>query len=430
MEKIFKLKENHTTIKQEIFAGVTTFLTMSYIIFINPNILQAAGMTLGAVFVATCIVAALGSLLMAFLANYPIAVAPGMAINVYFTYVIVHELGYSWQRALGIVFIAGVIFFLITFTKIRRWVIDAIPASLATALGAGIGIFIALLAFKNSAIIQAKPDAMIHWGQIESWSTLLFVLGFFLIVILDYLQVVGAMVIGILVITLVGVLCGVSHYDGIFAYPPSLRSTYFALDVKDIFHLQSINVIFALFLVMFFDGTGTLVGLLQQQPELMQSRLPRLARGLFADSLATLVAPLLGTTSTSPFIESAAGIRVGGRTGLTALTVAILFVCALFLSPLAKTIPDYAVSPALLYVGILMVKSAVRLNWRSVSEIIPAIVTMITIPFTFSIADGFGCGVISYVVIKLCVGKIKDLNLMLVILGLLFILYFIFRPHT
>ncbi len=414
-----------------MLAGFTTFLTMSYIIFVNPQILHVAGLDLGAVFVATCLTATLGCMLMAFLANYPIAVAPGMAVNVYFTYVVVQGLGYSWQSALGAIFITGIIFFLVTATNIRRYIIEAIPKNLAIALAVGIGIFIALLALKSAGIVQATPDKLLSLGHVKSLPTLLFMLGFFIIVILDYHKIFGSIIIGIVLITVAGILLGVSQFYGIFSYPPSIKPTLLALQFKDIFHLQGISVLFALFLVVFFDGTGTLLGFLQQ-PEFARdgsARMPFFSRALFADCIATIFGSLVGTSSTSPFIESAAGIRVGGRTGLTTLTIAILFLLALFLSPLAKTVPLYAVAPALLYVGVLMIRNIIRLNWNDFSEILPCLITMFMIPFSFSIADGLGCGVISYNAIKLICGKTKDLNWVLFILGLIFIAYFIFRPE-
>jgi AGZA family xanthine/uracil permease-like MFS transporter len=256
-------------------------------------------------------------------------------------------------------------------------------------------------------------------------------LGFFIIVILDYHKIFGSIIIGIVLITVAGILLGVSQFYGIFSYPPSIKPTLLALQFKDIFHLQGISVLFALFLVVFFDGTGTLLGFLQQ-PEFARdgsARMPFFSRALFADCIATIFGSLVGTSSTSPFIESAAGIRVGGRTGLTTLTIAILFLLALFLSPLAKTVPLYAVAPALLYVGVLMIRNIIRLNWNDFSEILPCLITMFMIPFSFSIADGLGCGVISYNAIKLICGKTKDLNWVLFILGLIFIAYFIFRPE-
>lgn len=426
LNRLFRLKDHCTTPAREMLAGFTAFLTLSYIIFVNPNILQAAGMNFEAVFVATCLAGALGSLLMAFLANYPLAVAPGMAVNVYFTYVIVQKAGYSWETALGAVFLTGIIFLIITITPIRQWVIAAIPKNLVYALSAGIGIFIALLALKSAGLIDMEPNAWIHVGHIESLSSALFVVGLLLIVILDYFKILGALLISILVTTVLGFFLGLGHFYGIFSPPPSLKPTLGALQFQGLFHWHSLDVLFTLFLVVFFDGTGTLLGLLHL-PEMKAeaANTKRLSRALLADSIVTIIGSWLGTASTSPFTESAAGIRMGGRTGLTALTIAFLFLIALFFAPLAKTIPIYAVTPALLYVGLSMTKNLLRIDWRNFSESLSALVTIIMIPISFSIASGLGLGILIYLLMKLITGKIKELNGILVIIGILFILYFL-----
>lgn len=430
IHKFFKLDENNTSIRTECLAGLTTFLTMSYIIFVNPDILQSAGMDFGAVFVATCIVTAIGSLLIGIMANYPVAIAPGMALNVYFSYVIVQALGYSWQSALGAVFISGVLFFIITITKIRRWIVESIPNNLNIAIAVGIGIFISLLALKSGGVIKANSKTFMTLSDITSTTTVLFFLGFCFIVALDHLKIPGAIIISILSVTLVSIILGVSQFHGIFAMPPSIHPTFFKFNLDDMMHFEGFSIIFAFLLVTLFDATGTLIGVLQQTKFRKDpQRVKRLSQSLLADSLTTIAGSLLGTSSTSPFVESVSGIRVGGRTGLTAIVIAILFLFSLFLSPLAKTIPSYAVAPALLYVGLLMVKSIIHLDYDDFSEYVPSIITVFMIPFSFSIADGLGFGIISYLLIKLFCGKARELNIMLIGLAIIFIIYFILKPQ-
>lgn len=430
LNTFFKLDENNTTIKTELLAGLTTFLTMSYIIFVNPQILSSTGMDLGAVFVATCIVTVIGSFLLGILANYPIAIAPGMALNVYFAFTIVQALGHSWQSTLGAVFISGILFCILTITRLRYWLIESIPESLNIGISVGIGIFIILLALKSGGIIKANSKTLITLGDIRSLPTALFILGFFIIATLDYHKVLGAILIGILSITLISILMGASQFHGIFALPPSIKPTLFAFNLQDTFSSSGFSIIVAFVLIALFDGTGTLVGLLRLDRFTADpQKNKKISRALFADSVATISGAFLGTSSTSPFIESEAGIRAGGSTGLTAITVAFLFLLSLFLLPLTMSIPGCAVAPALLYVGILMVKNVIDLNVRDFSEFMPSIVTAIMIPFSFSIADGFGLGLISYILFKLLSGQYKALNLTLIFLGLLFIGYFMLRPQ-
>ena len=427
--RYFQVTENNSTFRTECVAGITTFLTMAYIILVNPAILASTGMNLGAAFIATCLSAALGSFLTGVMANYPIAVAPGMALNVYFAYVIVGGLGYSWESCLGAVFISGVLFFLLTVTGVRQWVIRAIPESLTTGICAGIGLFIALIALKTSGIVISQEKTLLTLGHIDSQQGLLFLTGFCLIVALDYLRIPGAMLIGILFVTLVGILLGINHFHGIVSDMPSLSSTWMKLDIGGMWHGQGLMIIFTFFLVALFDSAGTLVGVLSQTPLIDDpARHRRVSRALVADSIATIGGSLLGTSTTSPYIESAAGVRAGGRTGLTAVVVALLFLGALFFSPLAATIPDYATGPALLFVASLMVKNLVRIPWEDFTEAVPGVITFVMIPFTFSIADGIGLGFISYTLIKLFCGKWEALKPTLILLTLLFVGYFIYRP--
>ena len=425
LNRLFKLSENHSTVRQECLAGLTTFFTMAYIIFINPVILGSTGMDWQSVFVATCLVAALGSILTGFMSNYPIAVAPGMALNAYFAYVVVQSLGYSWQAALGAVFVSGIIFFLLTISRIRNWIVEAIPENINIGLSVGIGIFIMLLALKNIGIININPQIFIGIGDVQYQVALLFLMGLGFIFIFERLRVPGSIILSILVVTIISVLIGINKFQGIYSFPPSMSRTFLALNLSDILNPAGLSVIFSFVLVALFDATGTLIGLLSQ-PKLIENpeKEQRLFYALMADSMATIAGSLLGTSSTSPFIESAAGIRSGGRTGLTALVVGVLFLLALFFSPLAATIPSYAASAALFYVGLLIIKNVVALNIRDYSEFIPAVVTITLIPLTLSIADGLGWGLLSYIGIKICVGKARSLNKMLLTLGGVFIVYF------
>lgn len=426
LEKQFKLLENNTNIRTECMAGVTTFLTMVFIIVINPVILHSTGMDLGAVFMATCFITTLGCFLMALLANYPVVIAPAMGMNVYFSYVIVQQLGFSWQSALGLIFIAGLLFFLVTITRLRKWVIESIPESLILAITAGLGLFIAVIALNSVGIIISEPGTMISLGKMSSITVLLFSLGFCLIVAFDNFKIPGAIIIGILIITLISFLLKINSFQGVFSMPPSIAPTFMAIDLKETFHQEGLVIIFTFFLISFFDNTGTMVGLLQQtnlknNPESMK----RLSRSLLADSIATMAGALLGTSTTTPYLESATGMRAGGKTGLTAVVVGLLFLCATFLSPLTKTIPVYATAPALLFVACLMIKHIIKIPWRNLTESIPGIITFLMIPFTYSIAYGVGLGIVSYVFIKILCGKWRELNVTIFILALIFSIAFV-----
>lgn len=430
-DRIFKLSENNTTISREVLAGLTTFLTMSYIIFVNPLILGGAGMDIHAVYVATCLVTILGSVLVGFMSNYPIAVAPGIAVNVFFTYTVVQGLGYPWQIALGMVFISGVIFFLITMTKVRLWIVESMPENINLAIAVGLGMFIAMIALENAGIIiKGQGKTLLTIGQIKSWQGLLFFLGFFIIVVLDYFRVYGAMVISIVMITIISLIFGMTEYHGIFSLPPSIGPTFLSLDIKEALQYKYFPIIFTFLLVVFFDSTGTLVGLLQQSFfRKSEQRTKRISRALLGESISTVSGSLLGTASTSPYIESAAGIEAGGRTGLTSITVAALFFVALFLSPLIMSIPNYAVGPALLYVGILMMKNIIKFNAEDPTDFIPCILIAVMIPFTFSIVAGLGLGVIVYVFSKLFTGRFHQLNTMLFFITAVFLVYFVFMVY-
>jgi adenine/guanine/hypoxanthine permease len=422
-EQVFKLSENKTNVRTEVVAGITTFLTMAYIIFVNPDILKAAGMPFGAVFSATCVAAAIGCFLMAFLANYPIALAPGMGLNAYFAFGVVGGMGHSWQVALGCVFISGVIFFIISVLPIREWIVNAIPMSLKMAIAAGIGLFLALIALKNAGIVVAHPATLVTHGNLTSFPVVMATLGFFLIVALERFRVMGGVIIGILVITIIAIAAGQQKFGGIFDTPPSLAPVFLQMDLAGAMKVGLVTVVFAFLFVDLFDNTGTLIALAHRggfmRPD---GTVPRLHRALMADSGAAMIGAAVGTSTTTSYIESASGINSGGRTGLTAATVGILFILALFVAPLAGSIPAYATAPALFYVACLMVRSLTEVEWDDITEAAPAVVTAITMPFTFSIAEGIAFGFISYAAIKVATGRYRDIHPAVGILAVLFVI--------
>lgn len=427
LEDHFKLVENNTTIRTEVIAGITTFLTMAYIIFVNPSILAEAGMDYGAVFVATCVAAAIGSLIMGLWAKYPIALAPGMGLNAFFTYGVVLGMGYSWEAALGAVFFSGVCFFLLSIFKIREWIINSIPLSLRLGIAAGIGLFLAMIALKNAGIVVSNPATYVALGDLSEPAAIYALLGFFVITALAYLRVTGAVMIGILGITVIAILFGHNEYGGIMSMPPSIAPTFMAMDIVGAFDVAMLSVIFAFLFVDLFDTSGTLVGVAHRGKLLDEDgKLPRLKQALLADSTATMAGAALGTSTTTSYIESTAGIASGGRTGLTAVVVAGLFLVSLFFAPLAGSIPAYATAGALLYVAVLMAGSLAHADWDDVTEAAPVLIAALAMPLTFSIAEGIALGFISYVAIKALSGRFQDLNPAVLILALLFALKFLF----
>lgn len=425
LERTFQLTAHGTTVKTELLAGLTTFLTMAYIIFVNPDILAAAGMPKDAVFVATCLAAALGSLIMGLYANYPIALAPGMGLNAYFAFAVVQGMGFTWQQALGAVFISGCLFILVSLFRLREAIVNAIPRSLKLAISAGIGLFLAIIGLKNAGLIAAHPATFVTLGDLHQPGPVLAVLGFFLIVALEQRRVPGAIIIGILAVTVAAVALGLAPFGGIVAAPPSIAPTFLQMDVAGAFHTGLLTVVLTFFLVELFDASGTLIGVAHRAGLLdKDGKLPRLKRALLADSTAIAAGAALGTSSTTAYIESAAGTAVGGRTGLTAVTVAVLFLAALVLAPLAGTVPAYATAPALCYVAVLMLKGLAEIAWDDLTEAAPAVVTAITMPFTFSIAHGIAFGFISYAAIKLLAGRARELPPMVAAIALVFVLKF------
>lgn len=418
LERVFKLSENRTNVRTEIMAGLTTFLTMCYIIIVNPSILSISGMDFGAVFVATCVSAAIGCLVMGLFANYPIALAPGMGLNAYFTFSVVQGMGVSWQVALAAVFASGVLFILFSCFKIREMLVNALPMSLKMAIAAGIGLFLALIALKNAGIVIASEATLLKMNnfyeikdgvKVPNLPVLLAMLGFFLMIALDYFRVRGAIIISILVVTGLAAALDLTQIDGVVSAIPSVAPTFMQMDFNGLFSGSLIAVILVFFLVDLFDSTGTLVGVSHRAGLLDENgNLPRLKRALFADSTAIVAGAALGTSSTTPYIESASGVAAGGRTGLTAVTVGVLMLACLWFSPLAKAVPAFATAPALLYIGVQMLRSANEVDWTDITEAAPAFITIVFMPFTYSIADGIAMGFISYAVVKLCCKRHKD----------------------
>lgn len=426
LEKLFKLNKNGTTVKTEIIAGMTTFLTMAYVIFVNPSILAATGMDHGAVFVATCIAAAIGSFIMGFYANYPIAQAPGMGLNAFFTYSVVLGMGYTWQVALAAVFASGVLFILLSLFRIREWIINSIPSSLRIGISAGIGLFLAFIALKNAGIVVDNPATLVSLGDVTSTPVILGSIGFFLTIALAHRGVNGSVMIAILIVTALGLIVGDVTWGGIVSMPPSLAPTLMQLDFSSIFEVGMISVVFAFLFVDLFDTAGTLIGVATKAGLISEEgKIPRLKKALLADSTATSIGALLGTSNTTSYIESVSGVAAGGRTGLTAVVVGIFFLLALFFSPLAGMIPAYATSGALLYVAILMLSGLVGIDWRDLTEAAPVVVTCFMMPLTFSISEGIAMGFITYTAIKLFSGKGREISISVWFMAVIFLLKYI-----
>ncbi|GMU44507.1 MAG: NCS2 family permease [Xanthomonadales bacterium PRO6] len=422
LESWFRLREHGSDVRTECLAGLSTFLAMAYIVFVNPDILAAAGMPRDAVFVATCLAAAFGSLLMGLYANYPIAMAPGMGLNAYFAFSVVGGLGYSWQAALGAVFLSGLLIVAFSLLRIREWIVDAIPHSLKLAISAGIGLFLAIIGLKNAGLVVGDPATLVRLGDLRAPGTLLAVAGLMLIVGLEARRVAGGIVIGVLAITAAAIALGVSPFRGVFASPPAITPVLLQLDVGAALEAGLVAVVLTFFLVELFDATGTLIGVSHRADLLdARGRLPRLKRALLADSTAIAAGSLLGTSSTTAYIESAAGTAVGGRTGLTAVVVGLLFLAALFIAPLAGSVPAFATAPALIYVAVLMSRALAEIVWDDLSEAAPAFLCAVTMPLTFSIAHGIAIGFISHAAIKLIAGRAREVPVAVWVLAAVFV---------
>ena len=425
LESYFKLSSQSTNPRTELIAGVTTFLAMAYIVFVNPEILAASGMDRSSVFVATCLASAIGSLIMGLYANYPIAVAPGMGLNAYFSFTVVGTLGYSWQVALGAVFISGVLFFIISVLPLREWIVNSIPGSQKMAISAGIGFLLGIVALESAGIVVGHPVTLVTVGDLTKPTTMLAGFGFLVIVALDYRRVPGAIIIGILLITGLGIVSGLTEPSGLFAPPPSLTPTLFKLDLAGALELGLVTIVFTFLLLDVFDSTGTLIGVAQRAGFLdAEGRFPRLKKTLIADSGSTMVGAVLGTSTTTAYIESAAGIRAGGRTGLTAVVVAVLFLLVMFFAPLAGSVPSYATAPAVLFVSCIMSRGIAEVDWEDVTDSAPAVITAITMPLTFSISTGIGLGFIAYAAIKVLSGRYREATPAVIFLAGIFMVKF------
>src|SRR4051812_12606327 len=424
LERQFGLKQHRTNVRTEFIAGLTTFLTMVYIVFVNPTILGNAGMDKGAVFVATCIAAAVSTFVMALYANYPIALAPGMGLNAFFAFTAVLTYKYSWQQALAAVFCSGVLFFVLSVFRIREYIINAIPRNLRFAISAGVGLFLGIIALEQAKIVVASPATLVTLGQLSgpgSLAPLLCLLGFVLIVALNARGIIGGTLLGILVVALIGLPLGLTSFGGIVSLPPSLAPTLFQLDFSRATELAFVVIVFSFLFIDVFDNAGTLIGVTHRAGLIdRDGNLPRMKQALISDSFAAMFGSLIGTSTTTSYIESAAGVAAGGRTGLTALFVAIFFLLALFFSPLAGMIPAYASSAALLYVACVMARGLADMQWDDLTEYAPAVVTAVTMPLTYSIATGIGLGFITYVLAKVIAGKFSEAKPAVVILALIF----------
>ncbi|EBI3624130.1 NCS2 family permease [Salmonella enterica] len=427
LERVFKLREHGTTARTEVIAGFTTFLTMVYIVFVNPQILGVAGMDTSAVFVTTCLIAAFGSILMGLFANLPVALAPAMGLNAFFAFVVVQAMGLPWQVGMGAIFWGAVGLLLLTIFRVRYWMIANIPVSLRVGITSGIGLFIGMMGLKNAGVIVANPETLVSIGNLTSHSVLLGVLGFFIIAILASRNIHAAVLVSIIVTSLLGWMMGDVHYNGIVSAPPSVTSVVGHVDLAGSFNLGLAGVIFSFMLVNLFDSSGTLIGVTDKAGLAdAKGKFPRMKQALFVDSISSVTGAFVGTSSVTAYIESSSGVSVGGRTGLTAVVVGILFLLVIFLSPLAGMVPPYAAAGALIYVGVLMTSSLARVNWQDLTESVPAFITAVMMPFSFSITEGIALGFISYCVMKIGTGRLRDLSPCVVIVALLFVLKIVF----
>jgi adenine/guanine/hypoxanthine permease len=426
LERIFHLRENKTTVRTELLAGLTTFMTMAYVVVVNPRILSEAGMPVEGVLFATCISAAIATLVMGLWANYPIALAPGMSLNAYFTYSIVIGRGVPWQTALGVVLLSGILFFALTLTNVREQIVNGIPDCLKHGTAAGIGLFIAFVGFRNANIIVANPSTFVAFGRASDPQVILAAVGILLIAILMVKRVGSAILVGIVAITLIGIPLGVSHWPHqLFSWPhPS--GTFLKLDLRSAAKLGLGELVFVFFFVDLFDNVGTLVGVCEQGGFLRDGKLPRASRALLADALGTIVGALTGTSTVTSYIESAAGVAAGARTGLGNVVVAGLFAAAMFCAPLVSAIPSYATAPALILVGALMCGSVAAVKWNDYTESVPAFLTLIATPLTFSIATGLSLGLLSFTFLKLFTGRRKEISVLIWVLSILFLLRYAF----
>ncbi len=427
LSNFFKLAENNTDINRELMAGLTTFITMAYIIFVNPQLMASSGMEQGASFVGTCLAAALACLVMGIFANWPVGLAPGMGLNAFFTYTVVGEMGYSWQVALGAVMIAGVLFFLMSVTPLRRWMLDSIPLNLRIAMGSGVGLFIGFIGLKSGGIIVANGATFVSMGDLTNPETMMAALGFILIAGLSVRNVPGAIIIGVLTITLMSLVFGFVEYQGLVAFPPDVSSTFLQLDILGALDVAMVAVIASFLFVNLFDTAGTLLGVANRANLVNdEGHVKNLDKALKADSSSSIFGALLGCAPVTSYVESSAGVEAGGRTGLTAVAVGVFFLLAIFFSPLALMIPAYATAGALIYVAILMLGGMEKLNWGDATELLPALIIIVMIPLTFSIANGIALGFLSFIILKIASGNIRNISSGAWCLSVIFISKFAF----
>ena len=427
LNEAFELEANNTTIKQEFLAGLTTFITMAYIIFVNPQMMAASGMDLGASFVGTCLAAAIACFAMGFYSNWPVGLAPGMGLNAFFTYTVVGEMGYSWEVALGAVFIAGILFVIISITPLRQWMLNSIPMNLRIAMGAGVGLFIGFIGLKTGGIITQNNATFLSLGDFNNPETLLASIGFLIISVLAIRKVTGAIIIGVISVTLIGLLIGIVQYNGLVSAPPKLSPILLKLDIIGALDVAMISVIISFLFVNLFDTAGTLLGVASRANLIQESgKIINLDKALKADSSASVAGSMFGCSPVTSYVESSAGVEAGGRTGLTAITIGIFFLIAIFFSPLASMVPAFATAGALIYVAILMLGGMERLDWSDNTELLPALIMIIMIPLTFSIANGIALGFIAYVALKVSSGKVNDISSGAWFLSVIFLAKFAF----
>ena len=427
LQQFFKLKEKGTSSKTEIIAGITTFFTMVYIVFVNPSVLGDAGMDKQVVFVTTCLIAGFGTIAMGLFSNLPIALAPAMGLNAFFAYVVVGKLGYSWQVGMGTIFWGSVGLLLLTLFQIRYWLMASIPLSLRVGIGAGIGFFIALIGFKNMGLVVANPATLVALGELHSPQVLLGILGFFIIVVLAARNIYSGVLISIAAVTALALYFDPNvMFHGIVSMPPALTQVVGQVDIAGALDTALIGIIFSFLLVNLFDSSGTLLGVTDKAGfSDEKGRFPKMKQALYVDSASAVVGSYIGTSAISTYIESGAGVSVGGRTGMTAVVVGLLFLLTIFFSPLAGMVPAYATAGALVYVGILMASSLIKVQWDDLTEATPAFITAAMMPFTYSITEGIAFGFISYCVMKLGTGRWHEVNAPVWVVSLLFLIKFI-----
>ncbi len=430
IDRYFKLTENHTTVRQELLGGLTTFVTMAYIIVVNPQILAQSGMPADGVVFATCISAAVATLVMGLYANYPIALAPGMSLNAYFTYAVCLNMHIPWQTALAVVFLSGVLFLLLTVTRLREQIVNGIPNCLKHSTATGIGMFIAFVGLRNAKLVVANSATFVALGNFSDREVQTACCGLALTIALMARKVNGGILIGVFGTALLGILRGVSHWPSAVLSLPHPSATFLKLDFRGAMHLGFLEILFAFLFVDLFDNVGTLVGVCEQGGFIVNGEIPRVGRALIADGVGTLFGSLTGTSTVTSYIESVAGVAAGARTGLSNVAVAVLFLIAMFCSPLATAIPAYATAPALVLVGALMTQSIAQIDWAEFSEAVPAFITMLATPLTFSIATGLSLGLISFTLVKLAMGKFREITALIWILTALFLLRYVYLANA